>query len=610
MGRILVIDDEPSTRVLFKSRLEDLGHRVTLAANGAEGLMMARSNEFDLFLVDIGLGSGVDGFEVCRRLKAVPQTNGVPVVLISGQSTTREDLHRGYNAGCESFLMKGNMTLLEDVLRAMLRIKSLKDDLAVQNYLLERQNQRLQEEMRTRPAGGDSGDVQRGPERPLGMLLVAQDGQVLNADRGARDLFGAGLEGRSLGQLAPSRGLEAFVRDARIEPRSGFRLDLPARGGRASRSLLVSVVPTMPRGGSDLGSLKAVWFHDASNAGAGVVASPDTTYDLPLVEAARRVYRPSAILGSSLHAVQCREAIQRAKEGQGPVLVSGEEGTGKTFLARTLHFAGARSGRFLHLDAGSVSADVIESELFGDAKHQGLVRAADQGTLYVSNVDALPSTVQLAFVRLVERGEVELGGATERVDVRLVVSSRWSLADLEAGGHLEAALLALLGQHNVQVAPLRERFEDLAPLAQHMARYVSGGSVRLSSEDLVSLEQHDWPRNLRELEDCVEVLCATALGDDSGIGVLPEALRDRAGAEAGRDRLPGEGHGELRPVPRMQAPAGHVAPLEEPVSLDLYERMALERALEESGGDKLAAARLLKVGKSTLYRKLKRHGIS
>ena len=164
MGRILVIDDEPSTRMLFRSRLEDLGHEVSLAANGAEGLLAARSKDFDLFLVDIGLGSGVDGFEVCRRLKTVPQTHSVPVVLISGQSTTREDLHKGYNAGCESFLMKGNMTLLEDVMRAMLRIKSLKDDIAVQNYLLERQNRRLQEEMQRRgPGEGEPKEDRRGP---------------------------------------------------------------------------------------------------------------------------------------------------------------------------------------------------------------------------------------------------------------------------------------------------------------------------------------------------------------------------------------------------------------------------------------------------------------
>ena len=614
MGRILVIDDEPSTRVLFKSRLEDLGHRVTLAANGAEGLMAARSNEFDLFLVDIGLGSGVDGFEVCRRLKAVPQTNGVPVVLISGQSTTREDLHRGYNAGCESFLMKGNMTLLEDVLRAMLRIKSLKDDLAVQNYLLERQNRRLQEEMRHRSeVDGAAGpaEASAAPERPLGLLLVAHDGQVLHADRGARDLLGAGLEGRSLGQLAPSRGLEAFVRDARIEARSGFRLDLPARAGRASRSLLVSVTPTMPRGGSDLGGLKAVAFYDAArgSGGGGLMALPATTYDLPLVEAARRTYRTSAILGSSLQAVQCREAVERALVGLGSVLLSGEEGTGKTFLARTLHFEGERSGRFLHLDAEAIAPDALERELFGTEAAPGLVQAADQGTLFLSNVEALPLAVQTTLVGLVERGELTTGSGADRITTRLVASTRLTPAQLESCGALNAEFLGLFGPHRIEVAALRDRIEDLAPMAQEMARSISSGSVRLSPADLANLEQHDWPRNVRELEDCVEVLCAAALGDGSGLGSLPEVLRERGVSVIGQATT--EGHGELRPVPRLEASAQESSSeADEPVSLELYERLALERALKESEGDKLAAARLLNVGKSTLYRKLKRHGIS
>ncbi|MDF1798178.1 MAG: sigma 54-interacting transcriptional regulator [Planctomycetota bacterium] len=617
MGRILVIDDEPSTRVLFKSRLEDLGHRVTLAANGAEGLMAARSNEFDLFLVDIALGSGVDGFEVCRRLKAVPQTNGVPVVLISGQSTTREDLHRGYNAGCESFLMKGNMTLLEDVLRAMLRIKSLKDDLAVQNYLLERQNRRLQEEMRHRPAGEEESMApgeRRGPERPVGLMLVGHDGLVMHADRGARDLFGAGLEGRSLGVLAPSRGLEAFVRDARIESRVGFRLDLPARAGRANRSLLVSVTPTMPRGGSDLSGLKAVAFHDVARSGSSSDAGfsmASSNYDLPLVEAARRIYRTSSIVGSSLPVIQCREALERALHGTGSVLLSGPEGAGKTYYARTLHFGGERSGRFIHLDVESVSQKALATELFGKAKTKGLVHAADQGTLFLSNVEALPAEIQASLLQLVERGELKTDTGIERLGLRLVASSRRPLDELDRAGSLSLDFLALFGPHRIEIAPLKERPEDIGPLAREMAASISSGGVLLTPQDIASLEKHDWPRNVRELEDCVEILCAAALGDESGLGSLPEVLRERGHSAANQERIPvGSGHGELQPMPRVEATGSAAGAADEPVSLDLYERLALERALEESEGDKLAAARLLKVGKSTLYRKLKRHGLS
>jgi len=606
MGRILVIDDEPSTRVLFKSRLEDLGHRVMLAANGAEGLMAARSGEFDLFLVDIGLGSGVDGFEVCRRLKAVPQTTGVPVVLISGQSTTREDLHRGYNAGCESFLMKGNMTLLEDVLRAMLRIKSLKDDIAVQNYLLERQNRRLQEEMQKR--GVTKGDVEedrRGPERSVGLLLVGHDGLVHHADRGARDLFGAGLEGKALGVLAPSRGLEAFVRDARIEERSGFRLDLSARAGRVARSLLVSVVPTMPRGDSDHGGLKTVIFHDLVHAGGGGIGISDAAgYDAPLLEAARRRYRASRLSGSSLNTVELRDQIDRACKTTAPVLVAGPEGSGKVFAGRVLHFSTDRSGRFLSFDAQSVAAEKLHAELFGTGgPSRGLVHGANLGTLLITNAEALDKKSQASLQELVERGVLP-GSDKAKVRLRLVLSTRLSVKELDESRCFKRSFRELFNQHQLQIQPLAERVEDISQMASEMAREISGGAVILGDGELAVLESYEWPGNVRELEDCVEVLVAAALGDQSGVVNLPEVLR-------GSGQLGMRRGGELQPVPRVALPKSpETEAMETPVSLDAYERLALERALREAEGDKLAAARLLNVGKSTLYRKLKRHGIN
>lgn len=600
MGRILVIDDEPSTRVLFKSRLEDLGHRVMLAANGAEGLMAARSGEFDLFLVDIGLGSGVDGFEVCRRLKAVPQTNAVPVVLISGLSSTREDLHRGYNAGCEAFLMKGNMTLLEDVLRAMLRIKSLKDDIAVQNHLLERQNRRLQVEMQKRgPGESEKDEDRRGPERAVGLLLVGHDGLVHHADRGARDLFGAGLESQPLGVLAPSRGLEAFVRDARIDDRSGFRLDLPARAGRVARSLLVSVVPTLSRGDSDLGGLKVVVFHDVVRGTEGF--SGTQGYDAPLVEAARRLYRSSRMLGSSLGTFERRELVTRARSSSAPVLLAGEEGTGKVFTARVLHFSSDLTGRFLSFDARSVSADKLHAELFGAGDGaKGLAHGAHLGTLMISNVEALDKKSQTALVALVERGTLP---DNSKARLRLVASTRSSLRALQERGVLEQDFLLLFGQHQLEIAPLSERLEDIEPLANEMARELSGGAVELSEADHASLVAYEWPGNVRELEDCVEIFVAAALGDPSGLGGLPEPLREQGEAAVNR-------RSEIKPVARRTEAPEPSTPAEGELSLDAYERMALEHALQKSNGDKLLAAQLLNVGKSTLYRKLKRHGIS
>ena len=93
MDRILLIEDDAGAQLVFKNRLKDLGYDVVVASTGARGLMEARADHFDLFLVDIGLGSGIDGYEVCRRLKTVPQIHGIPVVLISGQVKSQEESH-------------------------------------------------------------------------------------------------------------------------------------------------------------------------------------------------------------------------------------------------------------------------------------------------------------------------------------------------------------------------------------------------------------------------------------------------------------------------------------------------------------------------------------
>src|SRR5262245_8217040 len=101
---VLLIDDESATRLVMHSRLKETGFRLAIADNGAQGLHMAREERFDLVLVDTSLGSGVNGFEVCRRLKQTPQTAAIPVVLTSKQSS-REELARGYEAGCEAILL-------------------------------------------------------------------------------------------------------------------------------------------------------------------------------------------------------------------------------------------------------------------------------------------------------------------------------------------------------------------------------------------------------------------------------------------------------------------------------------------------------------------------
>ena len=273
VNRILLVEDDTSAQLLYRNRLSDLGYEVVVAPTGAAGLMEARAAGFDLFLVDIDLGKGIDGYEVCRRLKTIPELHGIPVVLISGHVRAQEDLHKGYEAGCQSFLVKGDLMLLEDVVRAMLRIRSLQRDLALQNRLLEERNRRL-EVATNRTADlehalSNSSERALPAARPDGILMVDGEGVVLMADRSARELFGQELEGRHLARMAPDSRLEASVRNARTEAHEAIRFKLPERSGRASRQLLASVCPLVPVAGRSEPTPRVVLLYDAARRRGG-----------------------------------------------------------------------------------------------------------------------------------------------------------------------------------------------------------------------------------------------------------------------------------------------------------------------------------------------------
>lgn len=630
MNRILLIDDDTGAQLLYRNRLTDLGYEVVVSSTGAKGLMEARSAPFDLFLVDIGLGSGIDGFEVCRRLRTIPEIHGVPVVLISSHVKTQEDLHLGYEAGCQAFLVKGDLTLLEDVVRAMLRIKLLQNDLALQNRLLEEHNRRLEAE-KARSAdleealAKDGSRTARLPLRADGVLLVDEEGVVRRCDRGARDLFGQAIEGKHLARLAPESRLEAIVRNSHSEPQESIRFEVPDRVGRAARTLSASVFPFAPSTDPAERALRLVLLHDTvRQRGSGEVVrsegSPNRGQEWgALVEAARALFRPSALLGTSAVAQALRERVVRAASGENPVLVQGPSGSGKEFVARILHYSGGRPGPFVTVACGAFGARELEHELFGSAKGRapeaperlGALQLAHGGTLFLRDVERLPMPLQVRLLEVLLHGRLPRpGGTSERIDVRLVAGTRTDLAHALERGQFERELARRLANDTLRLTALRERREDIAPLAKaFQARHAHFEGASFASEALWVLEQHDWPENVRELELTVQGACVAARAAELGLGDLPQALNDLARSLGERGQKPHSGvkkgaAGLEHEIDTLLASLGSAVSL-----LDAYEKGALLHSLRLTNGDKLAAARLLKVGKSTFYRKLKQYGI-
>lgn len=270
MHRILVVDDDSGHRLILRNRLAERGFDAVAADSGAKGLVEARGGRFDLFIVSAQLASGIDGYEVCRRLKSIPETNSVPVVLFQAQTHAGEHVERGYEAGCDAFVLGQELHGLDQVVRLLLKTRRQFLDLVEQLRALTDASRRGGERAREAEAPvRDSAEHQNvlrelAAGRPDGVLLVDGEGTVRHADRGACELLGARLEDRHLGSLFPATGLEAFVRDARTDVREGFRFEYNLRRGRAPRSLTATVVPFMTVMGRADQGLRIVLLHDAA----------------------------------------------------------------------------------------------------------------------------------------------------------------------------------------------------------------------------------------------------------------------------------------------------------------------------------------------------------
>jgi two-component system response regulator HydG len=288
--------------------------------------------------------------------------------------------------------------------------------------------------------------------------------------------------------------------------------------------------------------------------------------------------------------------IQKVAQDTYPVLILGESGTGKELVARSIHFSGPRKNKpFAPVDCSSLVPTLIESELFGyvkgaftGAQHskQGLFEAAGEGTLFLDEIGDLPIDLQAKLLRALQEREIKPVGSNERIGIRARVIAATN-RDLESGirtGGFRQDLYFRLNVVQIKLPPLRERKADIPLLVNSFLEKFSDSErpIHTISEDAMRrIMAYDWPGNIRELENAVERAVALGSGPILHAGDLPSNLQYTAV----------EKHSEG----------------DELVPLDILERRAIFRALQETSGDKLAAARLLGIGKTTLYRKLKQY---
>lgn len=294
-----------------------------------------------------------------------------------------------------------------------------------------------------------------------------------------------------------------------------------------------------------------------------------------------------------------------------PVLILGESGTGKELVARTIHNSGPNAEKpFLPVDCGSLVPTLVESELFGYVKgaftganhsKDGLLVAAGSGTVFLDEIGELSLDLQVKLLRALQEKEVRPVGATHRVPIkaRILTATNRDLAAMVDQGAFRKDLFYRLNIVNLRLPPLRDRRDDIPMLVSHFLNKVNRDHpARFSIHDdaLRMMMQYDWPGNVRELENAIEHGAAMASGGEIQLGDLPTQLQNEALAA-----LHASAHAGKEP---------ETAPIQEVVPLAEQERRAILDAIRKTRGDKLIAARLLGIGKTTLYRKLKEYGIS
>jgi DNA-binding NtrC family response regulator len=322
-----------------------------------------------------------------------------------------------------------------------------------------------------------------------------------------------------------------------------------------------------------------------------------------------------------------------------PVLIEGESGVGKELLARAIHGSGERRSKpFVAVNCGALPENLIESILFGHEKgaftgatekHTGKFAEADGGTLFLDEVAELPGPAQVKLLRALQEGEVEpVGGRKSvKVDARIIsATNRDLIADVKAGRFRED-LFYRLHVFPLSVPPLRARREDIPELTRHFLTRIAaeeGKRIRaISADGMALLAAYQWPGNVRQLENTIFRAVVLADGEEIGINEFPQIAAQVSSDEISAQPL-------IEPSPAMvaswpecdgaagQITSGHaVVPHSLPLTdsqgdvrpLDDIERDAIRFAISHYGGQMSEVARRLRIGRSTLYRKLEGLGL-
>jgi sigma-54 specific flagellar transcriptional regulator A len=329
----------------------------------------------------------------------------------------------------------------------------------------------------------------------------------------------------------------------------------------------------------------------------------------------------SEIVGMSPNVLAVREQISKVAGSDATVLITGESGTGKEVVARSLHQHSKRSnGPFVPVNCGAIPADLLESELFGHEKgaftgalnaKPGRFELAAGGTLFLDEIGDMPLPMQVKVLRTLQERQFERIGGTSayEADVRIVAATHRNLEEMIVEGSFREDLYYRLNVFPIELAPLRERIEDLPLLIQAMSTTIAGEQalhVRLTVDAQQTLANYGWPGNIRELRNLLERLAIQFPDELVASNDLPARYTETerptptaAESQGGRDSVADSSTLALLPVNGLNLKE-YLADLE---------RSLIEQALEDTNSVVARAADRLHIRRTTLVEKMRKYGI-
>lgn len=561
-AHILVVDDEESIRYTFDIFLSEEGHKVSCAADCEEGVTLLQNKDVDLIFADIIL-PGRSGLDLLREAKNI--LPNVPVIMITGAPSV-ESAAESLRIGAFDYIVKPIRQ--EQLLRTVhiaLKHKAVRDENEQCRLNFEAIFRSVNDGIITVDESNCIVEVNDAAERICAIEKATVLGKPLTklTDR---------CDGNCIGALSETFNTRQPVELRFIECRS-------ARG----KQQVISVTASPLQG--PLGRF----------SGAVMVVRDETR----LVNLERRLkerQKIDSIVGRSQGIEKVRALIRDLADVQTTVLVTGESGTGKELVVDALHNSGERrDGPLVKVNCAALSENLLESELFGHVAGAftgavkdkvGRFQRADGGTIFLDEIGEISQHMQLRLLRVIESMEFErVGDATPlKVNVRLVAATNRDLQKRVADGQFRGDLYYRLKVVQIHVPSLWERRDDIPLLVEHFRRNFNHKFDReikgISSEVEQMFLSYPWPGNVRELENLLEhafVRCRQSVITAEN---LPSDFRQYCESQT----LPGE----LSPEDEAEA---------------------IRRALNQAGGNKTEAARLLGMSRRTIYRKLEKLGI-